>query len=93
MFGPVTKASTRVDSLDRVADTIRQAFRVATTGRPGPVHIEFENHHGDALELLEGDLDPTAETRFAQVPPFRPGARPGRRGAGRRVPRQGQAGR
>jgi acetolactate synthase-1/2/3 large subunit len=76
MFGPVTKSSTRVDSLDRIADTIRQAFRVATTGRPGPVHIEFENHHGDALELLEGDLDPAAETRFTRLPPFRPAPDP-----------------
>jgi acetolactate synthase-1/2/3 large subunit len=76
MFGPVTKSSTRVESLDRVADTIRQAFRVATTGRPGPTHIEFESHQGDALELLEGDLDSTAEKRFSQLPPFRPAPDP-----------------
>jgi acetolactate synthase-1/2/3 large subunit len=76
MFVPVTKSSVRVDSLDRVADTIRQAFRVATTGRPGPTHIEFENHHGDALEMLEGMLDPAVEKRFSQLPPFRPAPDP-----------------
>ncbi len=75
-FLPYTKASTRVDSLERLAPTIRQAFRTATTGRPGPVHIELENHHGDALELQEGDLDPSAEIRFGQLPPFRPSPDP-----------------
>ena len=90
MFGPVTKSSTRVDSLDRIADTIRQAFRVATTGRPGPVHIEFENHHGDALELLEGDLDSTAEARFTRLPPFRPAPDLEEVDPGRRLPRPGE---
>jgi acetolactate synthase-1/2/3 large subunit len=76
MFRSVAKSSVRVDSLDRLADTIRQAFRVATTGRPGPAHIEFENHWGDALELLEGDLDASAEERFSRLPPFRPAPDP-----------------
>ena len=72
MFAGVTKSSTRVESLERLAPTIRQAFRVATTGRPGAAHIELANHHGDALELLEGELDSSADERFRQLPPFRP---------------------
>ena len=69
-FSPYVKSDTRVESLDRVAPTLRQAFRVATTGRPGAVHVEFANHHGDALELLEGDLDVGAEPRFGRIPPY-----------------------
>jgi acetolactate synthase-1/2/3 large subunit len=70
-FSPYVKSDTRVESLERVAPTLRQAFRVATTGRPGAAHVEFANHHGDALELLEGDLDVGAEPRFGQIPPYR----------------------
>ena len=70
-FSPYVKSDTRVESVDRVAPTLRQAFRVATTGRPGAAHVEFANHHGDALELLEGDLDVGAEPRFGRIPPYR----------------------
>ena len=70
-FSPYVKSDTRVESLDRVAPTLRQAFRVAATGRPGAAHVEFANHHGDALELLEGDLDVGAEPRFGRIPPYR----------------------
>jgi len=71
-FSPYVKSSTRVDSFDRLAPTLRQAFRVATTGRPGAAHVELVNHHGDALELVEGVLDAPPETRFGKLPPFRP---------------------
>ena len=70
-FSPYVKSDTRVESLDRVAPTLRQAFRVATTGRPGAAHVEFANHHGNALELLEGDLDVGVEPRFGRIPPYR----------------------
>ena len=40
MFQPVTKLNIRVDSPSRLPDLLRQAFRVATSGTPGPVHIE-----------------------------------------------------
>lgn len=70
-FSSYVKSDTRVELLDRIAPTLRQAFRVATTGRPGAAHVEFANHHGDALELLEGDLDVGAERRFGRIPPYR----------------------
>ena len=72
MFAGVTKSSTRIESLDQVAPALRQAFRVATTGRPGIAHLEFVNHHGDAHELEVGELDASADERFGQLPPFRP---------------------
>lgn len=38
---PITKYSFIVKDVDRLADTIRKAFRIARTGRPGPVLIDI----------------------------------------------------
>lgn len=37
---PITKHNYVVDSVDELADTIREAFRLAVSGRPGPVLID-----------------------------------------------------
>jgi len=39
LFAPITKWSTLVKQADRIPDVIRQAFRVATSGRPGAVQV------------------------------------------------------
>lgn len=38
---PITKHNYFVGSVDRLADTVREAFRLATSGRPGPVLIDI----------------------------------------------------
>jgi len=37
---PITKHSTVVDDISVMADTVREAFAIATAGRPGPVLID-----------------------------------------------------
>ncbi|MSO94213.1 MAG: thiamine pyrophosphate-binding protein [Thermoleophilia bacterium] len=37
MFGPMAKWVAQIDSADRVPELLARAFRVATSGRPGPV--------------------------------------------------------
>ena len=74
MFVPVTKASYRLDDVNRVGSTIRRALRVAMSGRPGPVHIEFAGHHGDVLEILDTDEPFLVEPRYRELPPYRPAA-------------------
>lgn len=71
LFKPVTKFSARVDTVERLPDTLRQAFRAATTGTPGPAHLEVRGHLGE-LERDSGDLEVLAEERFGRVPVFRP---------------------
>ena len=71
----VTKANYSVDTVERFPDLLRQAFRVATTGAPGPVHLELRGNAGQMLDR-EGDLDPVFERRFAQFPAFRPRPEP-----------------
>src|SRR5690349_10750330 len=70
-FEPVTKFNATVDDVARFPDMVRQAFRVATSGTPGPVHLQFRGNEGQ-VDLDEAELDPLVEERFARVPPFRP---------------------
>ncbi len=49
-FDPVTKFNACVDSVERFPDLLRQAFRAATSGTPGPVHLRFEGNLGQ-IEL------------------------------------------
>jgi acetolactate synthase I/II/III large subunit len=70
-FEPVTKLNATVDDITRAPDMLRQAFRVATTGAPGPVHLQFRGNEGQ-LDAEEGELEPLVETQFSHVPPFRP---------------------
>lgn len=39
VFRPITKLATRIDRVERIPEIIRQAFRVATAGRKGPVYV------------------------------------------------------
>ncbi len=60
-FEPVTKESIRVKRAEEIPAALDRAFRVATQGRPGPVHVEI------TVSVLSGgpmespvDLNPTA---------------------------------
>jgi acetolactate synthase-1/2/3 large subunit len=70
-FEPVTKFNATVDDVARFPDMVRQAFRAATTGTPGPVHLQFRGNEGQ-IDLEEAEMEPLVEPLFAKVPPFRP---------------------
>ena len=70
-FEPVTKLNATVDDVTRLPDMLRQAFRTATTGSPGPVHLQLQGNEGQ-LDAQSGVLDDVVEPEFAAVPPFRP---------------------
>ena len=70
-FEPVTKWNATVDAVERFPDMVRQAFRVATTGAPGPVHLQFRGNEGQ-VDQEEADLEPLVEKQYAQIPPHRP---------------------
>src|ERR1041385_614571 len=71
----VTKANFHVESVERFPALLRQAFRVATSGAPGPVHLDTRGNHGQVLEQ-EADLEPVFEQRFHTYPAFRPAPEP-----------------
>src|SRR5450631_2515053 len=70
-FEPVTKFNATIDEVARIPDMMRQAFRVATSGVPGPVHLQFRGNEGQ-LDLEEAEMEALVEAQFSQVPPFRP---------------------
>lgn len=70
-FEPVTKFNATVDDVARFPDMVRQAFRAATSGTPGPVHLQFRGNEGQ-IDQEEAEMTPLVEPQFAQVPPFRP---------------------
>ena len=70
-FEPVTKFNATIDEVARIPDMVRQAFRVATSGAPGPVHLQFRGNEGQ-LDVEEAEMEALVEAQFARVPPFRP---------------------
>ena len=41
MFKPITKMSERIKDARRIPEIINKAFRVATSGQPGPVYVDL----------------------------------------------------
>jgi acetolactate synthase-1/2/3 large subunit len=70
-FEPVTKFNATVDEVARIPDMLRQAFRVATSGAPGPVHLQFRGNEGQ-VDVEEAEMEALVEAQFTHVPPFRP---------------------
>jgi acetolactate synthase-1/2/3 large subunit len=50
---PITKWTVRVERPERIPWTMRRAFAVAATGKPGPVHIEIPSDVGTATAEME----------------------------------------
>ena len=62
-FEPVTKFNATIDDVARIPDMLRQAFRVATSGAPGPVHLQFRGNEGQ-VDLDEAEMEPLIEPQF-----------------------------
>lgn len=74
-FPSVSKFSGNVGEVGRLPDMVRQAFRIATTGAPGPVHLQIAIRGGQISEQ-EAELEPLVELQYASAPAFRPPADP-----------------
>jgi thiamine pyrophosphate-dependent acetolactate synthase large subunit-like protein len=54
LFRPITKASFQVNTIERLPDALRQAFRVAMSGKMGPVLLDIPR---DLMPGSEVELD------------------------------------
>jgi acetolactate synthase-1/2/3 large subunit len=72
LYQPVTKYNVSIQTTDELPQALRQAFREAMTGAPGPVHLEFPQHQGLHIELGATSNGIAVDKRFAKLPPFRP---------------------
>src|SRR6266446_678007 len=70
-FEAVTKFNAPVGDVARFHDMVLQAFRVAVSGTPGPVHLQFRGNEGQ-VDAEEAEMEPLCEPQFSRVPPFRP---------------------
>ena len=70
-FAQVTKFNATIDAVERIPDMLRQAFRVAVSGCPGPVHLQFRGNEGQ-IDADEAPMEAHCEPLFARVPAFRP---------------------
>ena len=66
---PMTKHNELVRDADRIPAAIAEAFHIARTGRPGPVHIDITK---DALQGETRAPHPSLEEVLAALPGFRP---------------------
>jgi len=61
LFEPVTKWSSFLKQVEKIPETVRRAFRIATTGRPGAVHLAFPQ------EILAGEFSGGPQTIFSEA--------------------------
>ena len=66
---PMTKHNYLVRDADDLPRVIAEAFHIARTGRPGPVHVDITK---DALQQETRAQHPTEEEVIAGLPGFRP---------------------
>ena len=71
-FNAVTKYNVLVNNAEQLPEYLRQGFRAATSGTPGPVHLDFEGTTGATIANAEEDFSVTVDEPFSMVPPFRP---------------------
>jgi acetolactate synthase I/II/III large subunit len=75
MFSSVTKFSAFAESAADFPRILRQAWREAMTGAPGPVHIDLNGLQAEVIETGLADVDPGVEPVFQMtLPPHRPTA-------------------
>ncbi len=60
LFEPITKWSSFLKQTEKIPETVRRAFRISTSGRPGAVHLAFPQ------ETLIGELPREKEMIYSE---------------------------
>lgn len=61
LFRSITKWSTQLTKPERITETIRNAFRIALRGRPGPVHVDLPWDTQE--EVIDAEFVPPEKSR------------------------------
>jgi len=69
MLKPTSKASIRIDRIERVPELVRRAVTIAVSGRPGPVHVNVTE------DVMHGTHDFGDADLYADPSSMRVGAR------------------
>ena len=70
-FAPYTKLNATVGAVERFPDLIARAFSEATSGCPGPVHLQFQGQEGE-IDREVAEMQPRCDARHRRVPAYRP---------------------
>lgn len=70
LFTDVTKWVGRVQEVGQLPQMLREAYRRATSGAPGPICLEGRGHWAHVLDD-RATIEPEVDPRFASVPAFR----------------------
>lgn len=75
VFGPITKYSARVTRADRLLEELNKSIRIATSWRPGPVHLDLPSDvlqevADSKIEIEEESqvMRPTMITQIEMIP-------------------------
>ena len=68
LFESITKWSNVVKHVEKIPEVIRRAFRIATTGRPGAVHLALP-HEAWSESILEAYTEIYAKMNVADILP------------------------
>jgi acetolactate synthase-1/2/3 large subunit len=77
LFDSFVKASLRPKNTNEILDVVRKAFRIATSGRPGPVHVDLPQDILEGEENERAPFDLSSEMRYSRYPSHRPRPDPG----------------
>jgi len=72
LFAAVTKYSADVVTPAQLPYQLRQAFREATSGAPGPAHLDLLGHTGRPLEAADVPPPVVVDEPFTRYPAYRP---------------------
>jgi acetolactate synthase-1/2/3 large subunit len=72
VFAPVTKFNAEVVAPEQLPILLRQAFREAVSGKPGPVHLDMVGREARELEAAPIAAPVRVDEVFTRYPPFRP---------------------
>jgi len=66
---PVTKWNAQIRNGAEIGNVVRDAFHIATSGRPGPVLVDFPKDLQSALTKAQSKPQPAARRTDPQLPP------------------------
>ncbi len=74
LYEGVTKFNADISQSEQLSIVLRQCFREAVTGKPGPVHADLSNHTGRVIEVGSVSEPLFIEETYKKYPAFRPEA-------------------
>jgi acetolactate synthase-1/2/3 large subunit len=72
LYDVLTKYNVKVDTVEQLPLVLPQAFREATAGAPGPVHLDMLGLFGQSIERAESELEVVVEPAYGRYPVQRP---------------------